>query len=300
MHRDLGSRHGEILGPQRPRRAGCPDVGAREGQRDSPRSAGQGDRAGRTWRRKPAALAWPSAGRVAGLLATNAEAARKLREALGDLSAHRITTRQARSRARWMKPTASGQPNRSPCPCGQPQRRQSVFESAATSVVGPLEQEFGGVQECPQPPLVRRRMPRGDTDRRPRRARIEASGHSVSGIQGSRPDQYVDLSCRLPVFLPAGSTFCQPRRPEPHVAAHSSDHRIGSVSDPGIAARLSEPHPLRPHFARSSSAGHRWSAARDTSWPTRITSSGRHINAQICAAGAELQHRHGHRAERSL
>jgi hypothetical protein len=31
------------------------------------------------------------------------------------------------------------------------------------------------------------------------------------------------------------------------------------------------------HFARSGSAGHRWSAARDTSWLTLITSSGRHI-----------------------
>jgi ABC-type transport system substrate-binding protein len=62
---------------------------------------------------------------------------------------------------------------------------------------------------------------------------------------------------------------------------------LDQVSDPAIAARLSEPHPLRPHFARSSSAGHRWSAGRDTSWPTRITSSGRHINGQICAADAE-------------
>jgi len=36
-------------------------------------------------------------------------------------------------------------------------------------------------------------------------------------------------------------------------------------------------HTLRPHFARSSSAGRRWSAARHTSWLTLITSSGRHI-----------------------
>ena len=44
-------------------------------------------------------------------------------------------------------------------------------------------------------------------------------------------------------------------------------------SPPVVGAR----HPPRPHFARSSSAGHRWSAARDTTWLTLITSSGRHI-----------------------
>jgi hypothetical protein len=49
--------------------------------------------------------------------------------------------------------------------------------------------------------------------------------------------------------------FRQPRRQQPHVAAHSSDHRIGS----GLRLRDRRPfggarHPLRPHFARSSSA----------------------------------------------
>jgi hypothetical protein len=72
--------------------------------------------------------------------------------------------------------------------------------------------------------------------------------------------------------------FRQPRRQQPHVAAHRSDHRIGL----GLRPRDRRPfvgarHPPRPHFARSSSAGHRWSAARDTSWLTLITSSGRHI-----------------------
>jgi hypothetical protein len=85
----------------------------------------------------------------------------------------------------------------------------------------------------------------------------------------------------------AGSTFASPGGQNHTWPPTAQTTGLDQVSDPGIAARLSEPHPLRPHFARSSSAGHRWSAARDTSWPTRITSSGRHINAQICAAGAE-------------
>ena len=90
----------------------------------------------------------------------------------------------------------------------------------------------------------------------------------------------VSLSIIALAFLcsSAGSTFASPGGNKPHVAAHSSDHRIGS----GLRPRDRRPfvgarHPLRPHFARSSSAGHRWSAARDTSWLTLITSSGRHI-----------------------
>jgi len=85
----------------------------------------------------------------------------------------------------------------------------------------------------------------------------------------------------------AGSTFASPGGNNHTWPPTAQTTGLDQISDPGIAARLSEPHPLRPHFARSSSAGHRWPAARDSSWPTRITSSGRHINAQICAAGAE-------------
>ena len=143
------------------------------------------------------------------------------------------------------------------------------------------------MQECPQPPPGPTSHAGGaETDAPAGRSRSLAIGRAA---RGSRRDQRVGHCPCLPVFF-SWLHFRQPRRQEPHVAAHSSDHRIGldQVSDPGIAARLSEPHPLRPHFARSSSAGRRWSAAaRDTSWPTRITSSGRHINAQICAAGAE-------------
>ena len=96
-------------------------------------------------------------------------------------------------------------------------------------------------------------------------------------VRGSQPGQSVDHRPCLPVFF-RWLHFRQPRRQEPHVAAHSSDHRIGS----GLRPRDRRPfvgarHPLRPHFARSSSAGHRWPAARDTSWLTLITSSGRHI-----------------------
>lgn len=56
-------------------------------------------------------------------------------------------------------------------------------------------------------------------------------------------------------------------RPQDWIRSQTRDRR------PFAGAR----HPLRPHVARSSSAGHRWSAARDTSWLILITSSGRHI-----------------------
>src|SRR5215831_21074092 len=86
----------------------------------------------------------------------------------------------------------------------------------------------------------------------------------------------------------AGSTFASPGGKNHTWPPTAQTTGLDQVSDPGdrrpfVGAR----HPLRPHFARSSSAGHRWPAARDTSWLTLITSSGRHINAQICAAGAE-------------
>jgi hypothetical protein len=131
------------------------------------------------------------------------------------------------------------------------------------------------VQECPQPPPgPTSHAGRARTGAPTDRSRSLAIGRAV---RGSRPDQCVDHRPCLPVFF-SWLHFRQPRRQQPHVAAHSSDHRIGS----GLGPRDRRPfvgarHPLRPHFARSSSAGHRRSAARDTSWLTLITSSGRHI-----------------------
>jgi hypothetical protein len=131
------------------------------------------------------------------------------------------------------------------------------------------------VQECPQPPPgPTSHAGRARTGAPTDRSRSLAIGRAV---RGSRPDQCVDHRPCLPVFF-SWLHFRQPRRQLPHVAAHSSDHRIGS----GLRPRDRRPfvgarHPLRPHFARSSSAGHRWSAARDTSWLTLITSSGRHM-----------------------
>jgi hypothetical protein len=141
------------------------------------------------------------------------------------------------------------------------------------------------VQECPQPPPGPTSHAGGTRTGAPTdRSRSLAIGRAV---RGSRPDQCVDHCRCLPVFF-IWFHFRQPRRQEPHVPAHSSDHRIGS----GLRPRNRRPfvgarHPLRPHFARSSSAGHRWPAARDTSWPTLITSSGRHMMRRPCAAGAE-------------
>ena len=131
------------------------------------------------------------------------------------------------------------------------------------------------MQECPQPPPgPTSHAGRARTGAPTDRSRSLAIGRAV---RGSRPDQCVDHRPCLPVFF-SWLHFRQPRRQQPHVAAHSSDHRIGS----GLRPRDRRPfvgarHPLRPHLARSSSAGHRWSAARDTSWLTLITSSGRHI-----------------------
>ena len=131
------------------------------------------------------------------------------------------------------------------------------------------------MQEYPQPsPGPTSHAGRARTGAPAGRSRSLAIGRAV---RGSRPDQCVDHCPCLPVFF-SWLHFRQPRRQQPHVAAHSSDHRIGS----GLRPRDRRPfagarHPLRPHFARSSGAGHRWPAARDTSWPTLITSSGRHI-----------------------
>src|SRR6516162_3018962 len=76
----------------------------------------------------------------------------------------------------------------------------------------------------------------------------------------------------------AGSTFASPggnNHTWPPTAQTTELDQVSGPRDrrPFVGAR----HPLRPHFARSSSAGHRWPAARDTSWLTLITSSGRHI-----------------------
>jgi hypothetical protein len=141
------------------------------------------------------------------------------------------------------------------------------------------------VQECPQPPP-------GPTSHAGRARTGAPTGHSRSlaigrAVRRSRPDQCVDHRPCLPVFF-SWLHFRQPRRQQPHVAAHSSNHRIGS----GLRPRDRRPfvgarHPLRPHFARSSSAGHRWSAARDTSWLTPDHQQWSPHNAQICAAGAE-------------
>ena len=144
-----------------------------------------------------------------------------------------------------------------------------------TTFRGRAAEQSLSVQECPQPPPgPTSHAGRARTGAPTDRSRSLAIGRAV---RGSQPDQCVDHRPCLPVFF-RWLHFRQPRRQQPHVAAHSSDHRIGS----GLRPRDRRPfvgarHPLRPHFARSSSAGHRWSAARDTSWLTLITSSGRHI-----------------------
>jgi hypothetical protein len=131
------------------------------------------------------------------------------------------------------------------------------------------------VQECPQPPPgPTSHAGRARTGAPTDRSRSLAIGRAV---RGSRPDQCVDHRPCLPVLY-SWLHLRQPGRQQPHVAAHSSDHRTGSGPrprdrGPSAGAR----HPLPPHFARPGSAGHQWPAARDTSWLTLITSSGRHM-----------------------
>jgi hypothetical protein len=96
------------------------------------------------------------------------------------------------------------------------------------------------VQECPQPPPGPTSHAGGAGTGAPTgRSRSLAIGRAV---RGSRPDQCVDHCPCLPVFF-SWLHFRQPRRQEPHVAAHSSDHRIGSGLRPRDrrAARSSEP-----------------------------------------------------------
>ena len=122
----------------------------------------------------------------------------------------------------------------------------------ADHVCGRAAEQSLSVQECPQPPPGPASHAGGAGTGAPTdRSRSLAIGRAV---RGSRRDQRVGHCPCLPVFF-SWLHFRQPRREAPHVAAHSSDHRIGSG--------------LRP--------SDRWPAARGTSWPTLFTSSGRHI-----------------------
>ncbi len=131
------------------------------------------------------------------------------------------------------------------------------------------------MQECPQPPPEpASHAGRARTGAPTDRSRGLGIGRAV---RRSRPGQSVDHRPCLPVFF-SWLHFRQPKRQQPHVAAHSSDHRIGPGSQtPGTPPVRRSRHPLRPHSAQSGSAGHRWPAARHASWLTLITSSGRHI-----------------------
>jgi hypothetical protein len=116
---------------------------------------------------------------------------------------------------------------------------------------------------------------RGRRDGRPHRPQ-STSGHRSR--RSGKPARSVRRSLSLPSCVlqlaplspakAARTTRGRPQlRPQDRIRSQTRDRR--PIAGPR--------HPLRPRFARSSSAGHRWPAARDTSWPTRITSSGRHI-----------------------
>jgi hypothetical protein len=157
--------------------------------------------------------------------------------------------------------TASRQP-RSPCP---PASHTPPVIFDADHVCGRAAEQGLSVQECPQPPPGPTSHAGGAGTGAPTdRSRSLAIGRAV---RGSRPDKCVDHCPCLPVFL-SWLHFRQPRRQEPHVAAHSSDHRIGSglrLRDrrPSVGAR----HPLSRHSLansarQSDSTGSDWTAAK--------------------------------------
>ena len=141
------------------------------------------------------------------------------------------------------------------------------------------------MQECPQtPPGPTSHAGRARTGAPTDRSRSLAIGRAV---RGGRPDQCVEHCPCLPVFF-SWLHFRQPRRQQPHVAAHSSDHRIGSGlrtprsppvrrSQTSAAATLRAVEQCRSSMARS--PGHQLADPDHQQWPPH--------NAQICAAGAE-------------
>ena len=144
----------------------------------------------------------------------------------------------------------------------------------ATSVVGPLSRAWA-CRSAHSRPLGRRRMP-GEPGPAPLPSVVEAWPSVAPFGEADR----ISVSIIALAFLcsSAGSTFASPggnNHTWPPTAQTTGLDQVSGPRDrrPFVGAR----HPLRPHFARSSSAGHRWRAARDTSWLTLITSSGRHI-----------------------
>jgi len=144
----------------------------------------------------------------------------------------------------------------------------------ATSVAGPLSKAWA-CRSAHSRPLGRRRMP-GEPGPAPLPGVVEAWPSVAPFGEADR----ISVSIIALAFLcsSAGSTFASPGGNNHTWPPTAQTTGLDQVSGPGdrrpfVGAR----HPLRPHFARSSSAGHRWPAARDTSWLTLITSSGRHI-----------------------
>src|SRR5689334_23930943 len=114
----------------------------------------------------------------------------------------------------------------SPCP---PASHTPPVIFDAGHVRGRAAEQSLSVQECPQPPPgPTSHAGRARTGAPTDRSRSLAIGRAV---RGSQPGQSVDHRPCLPVFF-RWLHFRQPRRQQPHVAAHSSDHRIGSGLSP--------------------------------------------------------------------
>jgi hypothetical protein len=154
----------------------------------------------------------------------------------------------------------------------------------ATSVVGPLSRAWA-CRSAHSRPLGRRRMP-GEPGPAPLPGVVEAWPSVAPFGEADR----ISVSIIALAFLcsSAGSTFASPGGKQPHVAAHSSDHRIRSGLRPrgsppvrrsqtSAAATLREVEQCRSSMARS--PGHQLADPDHQQWPPH--------NAQICAAGAE-------------
>ena len=117
---------------------------------------------------------------------------------------------------------------------------------------------------CRASPDGRPHRPQSKPGHRPRRP-----GKPTGSVRRSSPlPSCVLQMAPLSPAQAATTTRSRPQlRPQDRIRSQTPDRR------PFAGAR----HPLRPHSARSSSAGHRWPAARHASWLTLITSSGRHI-----------------------
>ena len=170
----------------------------------------------------------------------------------------------------------------------------------AGHVRGRAAEQSLSMQECPKPPPGPTSHA-GEPGRAPPPTAVEAWPSVAPFGETGR----ISVSIIALAFLcsSAGSTFASPGGNNHTWPPTAQTTGWDQVSDPGSPPVRRSRHPLRPHFARSSRAGHRWPAARDTSRLTLITSSGRHImrrSVRQAPSAASTQPPHRPAAMRAL